>query len=107
MIKTEFKGKKLSNASTALAIYYPEISGGHDMLNDIKDLKEEKSVSVKVLLQIYASFRKAADTEGTEARKMSFEELANEVDFFNKKEQAEFQITLNSLLNERKTDPNS
>lgn len=68
----EYKGKKISNAVSALAIYYPQISNGGDYLKDAK--KSE----ITSMLYLYAACRMAADKE---ARKLPAEEIMNEVDY--------------------------
>lgn len=95
MIVAEFKGRKLSNAASAIAFYYPRVSGGRDLLTD---LRKDKDGGLGVTLLIYAAFRMAGDPE---ARKKKPEELTDEVNVFDREEVMALNEVLAPLLNEK------
>jgi len=94
MIVTEYKGKKLSNAASSLVIYFPRLAG-KDALTAIQ--KNPDNLDIPTLILFYASFRMAGDPE---ARKMSAEDIINEVEVFNPDETKGFVDMLMPLLNE-------
>lgn len=97
MITAEFKGHKLSNGASAIAFYYPELSGGHDMLKDLKSQNDPDKVDSKIIFIMYAAFRKAGDPE---AREKTKEELVDEINVFDAKSMVEFNSIMNKLLSE-------
>lgn len=99
MITKTFKGHKLSNAMSAIAFYYPELTNGGDMIADFAKATADKNDQkvFPVLLLCYAAFRKAGDEE---ARSKTAEELVNEAELFDPKTQKEFLAVMTELLNE-------
>lgn len=90
MITMEYKGKKLSTASSAFVIYYPRLTNGGDYLKDAKNNQ------LNALLNLYAACRMAADKE---ARKMSQEDIVNEVEYFDLTDpNSEFYKVITKLL---------
>lgn len=63
-----FKEYQLCNSNRAVAFYYPKISGGRDLVNDVTSMnKTDKNgkayvdIKMNVLLLAYVAFRMAAD----------------------------------------------
>ena len=99
MITTEFKGHKLSNALSAVVLYYPRLTNGGDLLMDAR--KEDQIF--KWASNCYVAFRMAADEE---ARKKSPEEILNEIgidDFLENDSELVKLITY--LVSEKKVEP--
>lgn len=95
MVVTEYRGHKLSNGASAIAFFYPEVSGGHDMLKDLKNQADPENIDTKILFLLYAAFRKAGDPE---ARKKTKEELVDEIDFLDPKAINEFREAMSALM---------
>ena len=118
MVITEFKGHKLSNSNMALAFYYPEITKGGDMQEDVskminvlkdengkpildKDGEEQKFVKISypTLLKAYVAFRWAGDKEAKNSK--TIEQIMNEVNVRDKNESALFLDVMSELLSEQ------
>ena len=94
MIEIEYRGHRLSNAVSAIVIYYPKFSNGKDLTLDIKEHPESLSTFAK----LYCSFRCAADPE---ARKKSFEDLSNEIEYSDLiNSSSDFFVIINKLIGE-------
>lgn len=98
MLVKEFKGHKLCNSAAAIAFYYPAVSNGEDMINDFVGTVDNPAKVYPVMLKCYVAFRMAGDEE---ARKMSKEEILNEVNLFDPEEAQEFLKVVGELLNEK------
>ena len=118
MITTEFKGHKLSNSNMALAFYYPEITKGGDMQEDVskmvevlkdendnpildKDGNEEKIVKISypTLLKAYVAFRWAGDREAKNSKSVA--DIMDEVNVHDKDEASLFLDVMTKLLSEK------
>ena len=98
MIVATFKGHKLSNGAAAIALYYPIVSKGGDLINDIAATVDNPAKTYPTMLLCYAAFRMAGDQE---ARNKTVDELLSEVNLFDTEEATEFIKVIQSLLNEK------
>lgn len=93
MITETYRGHVLSNAVSALVIYYPKITNGGDLA---KDLQEKNSFVT--LGNLYVAYRYAGDKE---ARNKPAEEILNEIEQYDFLEAtSDFYKALNRLINE-------
>lgn len=68
----EYKGHKLSNSVSALAIYYPKITNGGDYIRD------SKKSEINSMLNLYVACRMAADKS---VRSKDPQEIMEEIDY--------------------------
>ena len=93
MITETYRGHVLTDAVSALVIYYPKITNGGDLA---KDLQEKNSFVT--LGNLYVAYRYAGDKE---ARNKPAEEILNEIeqsDFLEAT--SDFYKVINKLINE-------
>ncbi len=98
MLVTKFKGHTLSNSAAAIALFYPRVSNGGDLINDVAATADNPAKVYPTMLLCYVAFRMAGDEE---ARNKSKEEILEEVNLFDVKENEEFLRVMQQLLNEK------
>lgn len=96
MIVIQFQGHTLSNSNRAIAIEYPAITGGRDIIEDAA--KMQKKLDTGTLLFMYVAYRRAGDPE---ARKLSVDEVMDEVDVYNVDIFTEFVQAITTLWGEK------
>lgn len=96
MVTAEYRGHPLCNAVSAIVKWFPRVSGGKDLVKEVKD----NPGSLTTLGYLYAAFRMAADKS---ARDKSPDEIIDEIEFEDMTDaNSPFYEVINRLMNAEK-----